>query len=449
MALIMAPEYTPEEERDRLSNLQRQYSQINSGGFNPDFNDLSSRLAAGIGRANTNIAFGPLGFLVPNLATSPEAGILTRLLTQQKPDNKVSGSNMGRTAYEYPIGPGIGPKGEKWLTQGFPSYEAYLAAQPAPQIPEDPYLSALYSILGQNTADTSGYDAALTDINKQRTQSKKRYQTYSAQISDLFGNLGRKSATYAQDQAGIRQQSEITRSQLAAQQAQQVNQTRSADASRLQAATEARAALGLGESASAGAAGDIATLRGEQGITDQQAMGQTTMDTILANEALAKLVSSRQAGGFDMAGQQAQAELNMSYEDLLASLSSAEAQTKMQRSQAVSAGAMSPSEQVAILQAAENYKNEKAKAPTVDSPEAAITIWKKANPNSADRVDALLGAFIPWITTEAPNTIEGKEPTFLQLVNAFTDNEDNAAAVEILNSDPALLSALQTYLNIK
>jgi hypothetical protein len=150
-----------------------------------------------------------------------------------------------------------------------------------------------------------------------------------------------------------------------------------------------------------------------------------------------------------MAGQQAQAELNMSYEDLLSSLANAEAQTQMQRSQAVSAGAMSPSEQVAILQAAENYKNAKAQTGEVASPEAAITVWKKANPNSAQGVDALLGAFIPWVTKSAPNTVEGKTPTFLQLVKAFSEDENNATAVEILNSDPALLSALQTYLNIK
>lgn len=338
------------------------------------------------------------------------------------------------------------------------SYEAKAAFEnklmnpqkPAP-IPQDPYLSALYSILGQNTADTSGYNAVLGDIGSQRKKATKRYQTYSAQISDLFGNLGRKSATYAQEQAGIGQQAALTRSQLGAQQAQQAGQTRSADAARLKAATEARAALGLGEAASAGAAGDIATLRGEQGITDQQALGQTTIDTILANEALAKLVSSRQAGGFDVAGQQAQQELNMSYEDLLSSLSGAEAQTKMQRSQAISAGAMSPSEQVAILQAAENYKNAKAQTGEVASPEAAITIWKKANPNSAQGVDALLGAFIPWVTKSAPavDSTTQKAPTFLQLIKAFSADENNAGAVEILNSDPALLSALQTYLNIK
>lgn len=303
--------------------------------------------------------------------------------------------------------------------------------------------------MGQNTADTSGYDAVLGNIGSERKKAAKRYQTYSAQISDLFGNLGRKSATYAQEQAGIGQQSALTRSQLAAQQAQQASQTRSADAARLKAATEARAALGLGEAASAGAAGDIATLRGEQGITDQQALGQTTIDTILANEALAKLVSSRQAGGFDMAGQQAQTELNMSYEDLLSSLSGAEAQTKMQRSQAISAGAMSPSEQVAILQAAENYKNAKANTGEVVNPADKAGVWLSASPDLAPAGQALLAKFTPWFVDEAGNLTgdSAKNPSFTNVLSKF--QEFDAEGAQIIKDNPALISLLQVYTGLK
>ena len=319
---------------------------------------------------------------------------------------------------------------------------------PEPETPaEDPYLAALYSLIGTNTADTSGYDAALGTIGNQRKQTAKRYQTYTAQLSDLFGNLGRKSATYAQEQAGIGEASALTRSQVAAQQAQQAERTRSADAKRLQAATEARAALGLGEAASGGAAGDIATLRAEQALTDQQAAGQTTIDTILANEALAKLMSSRQAGGFDLAGQQAQQQLNMSYEDALAALAGQEAQTQIQKSQAISAGAMSPATQVSILQAAENYKNAQANTGTGGTDPA--TVWMTANPNSAGNAQRLLATFVPWITSKAPSTDPntGKTPTLLQLVNAYAKDHPQGAA--IIAKDPTLYNLIQVYTGIK
>jgi hypothetical protein len=335
----------------------------------------------------------------------------------------------------------------RWIAMGKNAQEQdilnQLASQPEQQ---DPYLTALYSLMGKNTADTSGYDAALGTIANQRKSSAKRYQTYSAQISDLFGNLGRKSDTFAQEQAGIGQQSAITRSQLAAQQASQAEQTRTADAARLKAATEARSALGLGEAASAGAAGDIATLRGEQALTDQQAVGQTTIDTILANEALAKLMSSRQAGGFDLAGQQAQQQLNMSYEDMLNSLANAEAQTKIQKSQAISAGAMSPSEQIAILQAAKNYTDAQANSGTGTDP---ATVWMTANPNSAGNAQALLSSFVPWFTSAAPSvdTSTGKTPTLSQMVNAYSKAHPEGA--NIIAQDPTLYNLIQVYTGLK
>lgn len=432
------PVYTPEEQRKRLAQLQNQYSQINTGGIDNFFNDAATNFGGSLLKTGATVPFGPFGGIVSSLAGTDQGKLATGALAA-----------LINKKINPPYVPPVIPASP---TSDDPVYEAQLFAQRAAdaemqrQITEG---NAFYNSLLGNTADTSGYDAALRNLGQERNKSKKRYQTYSAQISDLFGNLGRKSATYAQEQAGIGQQSAITRSQLAAQQAQQVGQTRSADAARLKAATEARAALGLGESASAGAAGDIATLRAEQGITDQQALGQTTIDTILANEALAKLVSSRQAGGFDMAGQQAQSELNMSYEDLLASLANAEAQTQMQRSQAISAGAASVADKLAVENARQNYFKGLASEGNVDSPEAAVTVWKKTNPNSAAAADRLLATFIPWVTSSAPNTINdtGKAPTFLQLVNAYSEAHPEGS--KVLQSDPALLSLLQTYTGIK
>ena len=423
----MAPEYTPEEQLQRLSNLQKQYSQINSGRANDFLGDAFSNLGSAIANVPATQASAQLAWGLPFNVNGGVENIFAPAIPAAA-NSAWSRSYQARADLE------------NRLLNPAP------AAQPAPQ---DPYLAALYSILGQNTADTSGYDAALRNIGQERNKSKKRYQTYSAQISDLFGNLGRKSATYAQEQAGIGQQSALTRSQLGAQQAQRAGETRSADAARLKAATEARAALGLGESASAGAAGDIATLRGEQGLTDQQAIGQTTIDTILANEALAKLVSSRQAGGFDMAGQQAQAELNMSYEDLLSSLANAETQTKMQKSQAISAGAMSPAEQVSILQAAENYKNAKASTGEVVNPADKAGVWLAASPAFAESGKALLQRFAPWFVDEAGGLTgdPAKNPAFTNVLSKFQDFD--AEGAQILKDNPALISLLQVYTGLK
>ena len=442
------PVYTPEEQRQRLARLQKEYSQINSREPNP-FLDGLSRFGSTFTNGLNSYQGLPGSSLIGNLLirgrnTDPLTGMSIPTPAQLQQFAKTNVQNrMNQAAANQSRDAGILQRQEKELlaSQAI-AQENAAAAELQRQIDQG---NAFYNSMLGNTADTSGYDAALRNIGKERNKSKKRYQTYSAQISDLFGNLGRKSTAYAEEQANISQQSEITRSQMAAQQAQQAQRTREADATRLKAANEARVALGGSVAES-----DLATQESEMALTDQQALGQTTMDTILANEALAKLVSSRQAGGFDMAGQQAQTELNMSYEDLLSSLANAEAQTQMQRSQAISAGAPSPSDRLAVENARLNYFKGLASEGSVDSPEAAVTVWKKANPNSAQGADLLLGSFIPWITTSAPaENATGKEPSFLDLINAYTTAEGNEEGAAILQSDPALYNLLQTYLNIK
>lgn len=409
---MAAPEYTFEEQMQRLSQLQKAY------------------------KPNAGINTDPLtGMSIPT----------SRQLEQFKATNVQN--RMDQAAANQSRDYGLLKAQEPDL------FAAQAAAQQDLLNQSLADRQALLLSFLQNTADTSGYDAALRNIGQERNKSKKRYQTYSAQISDLFGNLGRKSATYAQEQAGIGQQAALTRSQLGAQQAQQAGQTRSADAARLKAATEARAALGLGEAASAGAAGDIATLRGEQGITDQQALGQTTIDTILANEALAKLVSSRQAGGFDMAGQQAQQELNMSYEDLLSSLANAEAQTKIQKSQAISAGAPTVSEQLAVMNADESYRNALANQGTVVNPADKAGVWLAASPELAPAGQALLAQFTPWYTKNAGSLTgdAGRAPTFSSLISKFKEamESEGTDGAAILDSNPALISLLQIYTGLK
>lgn len=431
------PTYTPEEERKRIQALQN-YWQNNTSGWSPlsmiggaPNVDLSNRTGYGFPfgaapqdqswvRQRYNVGYQPatLESIIADLKTNPR---LMDTPSQSFLDNLTP----------MPQIPAV-------ITRDDPAAIERQAQQ-------DSTLAWLQSMLG-NRADVSGYDAALRDIGNQRKQAAKRYQTYSAQISDLFGNLGRKSTTYAEEQAAIGESAAATRSQLAAQQAQRAQATREADAIRLKTANEARAALGGQDFAAATAGGDVVTQQTEQALTDQAALGQTTIDTILANEALAKLMSSRQAAGFDIAGQQAQQQLNMSYEDLLSALGGQEAQTKMQRSQALSAGAPSVSEQLAVMNATQNFINAQANTGTSSDP---ATIWMQANPASAAQANRLLATFIPWVTSEAPSTDEmtQKTPTLLQLVNAYSKKHPQGA--KILQSDPALYSLLQAYTGLK
>lgn len=432
------PTYTPEEERRRIQALQN-YWKNNTSGWSPlsmiggaPNVDLSNRTGYGFpyGAApqdqswvnqRYNVGYQPatIESIMASLRNNPR---LMDTPSQSFLDNLVLPNS------------GIPPV----ITHDDPAAIARRNEQNAA-------LAALQAMLG-NRADVSGYDAILGDIANQRKQAAKRYQTYSAQISDLFGNLGRKSTTYAEEQAAIGESAAATRSQLAAQQAQRAQATRDAEAIRLKTANEARAALGGQDFAAATAGGDIVTQQTEQALTDQAALGQTTIDTILANEALAKLMSSRQAGGFDIAGQQAQQQLNMSYEDLLSALGGQEAQTKMQKSQAITAGAPSISEQLAVMNATQNYINAQANTGTSSDP---ATVWMQANPASSKKANELLSTFIPWVTSEAPSVDQytQKTPTLLQLVNAYSKARPEGK--KVLQSDPALYSLLQAYTGLE
>lgn len=429
------PTYTPDEERQRINAL-RNYWKSNSSGWSPfpamgaASPELSNRVGYSFPYGGGATTDGSWALNKYNIGSKPVTveQILAGLQTNPRMMDTPSQSFLNNLPPQIPA----------VITRDDPG--AIAAAQE-----QDARLALLQSML-QNRADVSGYDAILGDIGKQRKQASKRYQTYSAQISDLFGNLGRKSSTYAEEQAAIGESAAATRAQLAAQQTQRTQATREAEAIRLKTANEAAAALGLGEAAAVGAGGDIVTKQTEAALTDQQALGQTTIDTILANEAIAKLMSSRQAGGFDIAGQQAQQQLNMSYEDLLSALGGQEAQTKMQRSQAISAGAPSVSEQLAVMNATENYMNAQANTGTSGDP---ATTWMRVNPASAGQANRLLATFIPWVTTKAPsvNKETGKTPTLMQLINAYT--ADHPQGAKILQSDPALYSLLQAYTGLK
>jgi hypothetical protein len=150
-----------------------------------------------------------------------------------------------------------------------------------------------------------------------------------------------------------------------------------------------------------------------------------------------------------MAGQQAQQQLNMSYEDMLASLANAEAQTRIQRSQAISAGAPSVSEQLAIKNADASYRQALANQGNVTNPADKASVWIQASPQSAAGANKLLATFIPFFTSKGAESTRdtGKAPTLLQVVNAYA--KENQEGADILNSDPALYSLLQAYTGLK
>ena len=310
---------------------------------------------------------------------------------------------------------------------------------------DDPYLKALYSTLGGG-ANTSGYDAALKQTSDERKRMQKRYNTYSAQISDVFGNLSRK--TLPELLTSTAQSSEAIRAQEAAQQAKYAQDTRSTEQARLDAANAARAGLGLEGSAQAGATGDIVTQTTEAGLADKAGMDAATLQTILTNEAIAKGDINRQIAGLGYGQEEAQRKLSLSREDALAALAAQEAQIQTQRSQAISAAQPSTSEQLAVMQAAEDYKQNVLKANGGATDPASQ--WLEANPDYKKPAQALVASFLPWFySADAPSVNEGtqKTPTLDQYLQAFA--KSNPQGAQLLANNPPLRDFLKTYLSTK
>jgi hypothetical protein len=314
-----------------------------------------------------------------------------------------------------------------------------------PNWSDDPYLKALYASLGGG-ADTSGYDRALKQTSDERKRMQQRYNTYSAQISDVFGNLSRK--TLPEMLTATAQSSEAIRGQQAAQQAQYAQETRSAEQARLNAANAARQGLGLEGSAEAGATGDLVTQTTEAGLADKAGMDAATLQTILTNEATAKGDINRQISGLGIAQDQAMSTLNMSREDALAALAAQQAQIETQRSQAITAAQPSTAERLAVIQAAEDYKNSKLSANGNGSTDPASQ-WIAANPNFQQPAQELLASFLPWFYNSAPAVEQqtGKTPTFDQYLQSYAKADPAGAA--LLSSNPPLRDFLKAYLSTK
>lgn len=341
-------------------------------------------------------------------------------------------------------------------TQGYQAGQAPIQAGAVAPIgagAQDPYLASLYSLLGQTSGgsspDLSGYNAALSANAQERKRMNKRYNTYNAQIGDIFGNLTRKSEALP---AEITAASEMTRAQTGAQQQQYANQTRSVEDARLAAANAARQGLGLDTLAAQGAGGDAVTAQSEAGLQDKAALGQTTIDTILANEAAAKQQAALQTAGYGTAEASAKNQLSTSLENALAALKAQDVQTKIARGQAASTatGPSGPSlsDQMNILNAAQAYKEKQAGGTTTASTEPA-TKWFQENPNLQNSGTKFLGAFLPWFNSDAPTvSVSGKgTPTIQEYIQAF--KKVNPHAAQLFTNHPQLRQLLSTTLNLK
>jgi hypothetical protein len=203
----------------------------------------------------------------------------------------------------------------------------------------DPYLDFLQSLFdqaGQSSGpNLSGYDSALADLETEKTRVSDRYKKYSGQISDIYGTL---TGITQADIANIKPAGESVRSTLSAQEAERAEATRASDAARLAAATEARAALGLGDLAGEYAEGDIATEQSEGMITDSEAQRSAAENTLLANEAIAQQAGQNRITGYGLQQEQSAKQLQTSLEDVLAQIAAQQSQIKMQRAQAAGSG---------------------------------------------------------------------------------------------------------------
>jgi hypothetical protein len=313
-------------------------------------------------------------------------------------------------------GPTLGPDGKPLIKTG--AFTGRNTENDAPA--SDPYLDLLYGILeqsqqGSGGANLSGYNASLKMLGKERKRMKARYKKYSEQISDIYGTLTGINTSMI---AGIAPAGEAMRADLAAQEGQQAAATRSADAARLEAATKARAELGLEDVASQYAGGDVATTQAEGMITDSAANATAAQNTLLANEAIAKQQLTNQNLGRAVQEEASTAGLQRSLEDALAAIRAERVNVLNQRAQAASQGSgPNIGAQLDILQKIQDYTNPKAPGEP-----SALDVFKSRNKGLETVADQAADTFTDWISknySTIPSVNLGKKPDAREVVNTF------------------------------
>lgn len=293
-----------------------------------------------------------------------------------------------------------------------------------PSIPEpaasDPYLDLLYGFMaqagqGSGGANLSGYNASLKMLGKERKRMKARYKKYSNQIADIYGTLSGINTSMIAD---IAPAGEAMRADLAAQEGQQAAATRSADAARLSAATEARAELGLEDIASQYAGGDVATTQAEGMVADTAARNTAAENTLLANEAIAKQQLTNQNLGYGIQQEASTTGLQRSLEDALAAIRAERVNVLNQRAQASSQGSgPNIGMQMDILDKIQSYTN-----PQVPGEPSALDVFKSRNKGLETTADQIADTFTDWVSknySTIPSVKLSKTPDAREVVNTF------------------------------
>jgi len=296
---------------------------------------------------------------------------------------------------------------------------------PTPEMPaSDPYLDLLYGLYGQagqgsGGANLSGYNASLKMLGKERKRMKARYKKYSNQIADIYGTLTGINTSMIAD---IAPAGEAMRADLSAQEAEQAAATRSTDAARLEAATQARAELGLEDLAGQYAGGDVATTQAEGMIADSAANATAAENTLLANEAIARQQLTNQNLGSTIQQEAATAGLQRSLEDALAAIRAERVNVLNQRAQAASQGSgPNIGAQMSILEKIQQYTN-----PQAAGEPSALDIFKSNNPSLATSAQQAADTFSEWIANNynsipsVQGSTTGKAPAGA-IVNTFID----------------------------
>jgi hypothetical protein len=322
---------------------------------------------------------------------------------------------------------------------------------PTPEAdPSNPMLDLLYQMFNQagqgsggRSVDLSGYNASLKMLGRERKRIKKRYKKYQGQIADIYGTLTGINQSMIENLAPA---GEAMRADLSAQEGERAAATRSADAARLEAATQARAGLGLEDLAGQYAGGDVATTQAEGMITDRAADTTAAQNTMLANEAIARQQLTNQNLGRTIQQEQSTATLQRSLEDALAAIRAERANVLTARSQArSSAGGGSGPNLGAQLSILEQIQAIEAGQPATDP----VGMFIQQNPSLAPVAGPLINSFADWVSDNYTDLFNrsgtAQKVNPLAAIERFKASSPEARAS--LNQSPLMLTLLSQYYN--
>ena len=310
---------------------------------------------------------------------------------------------------------------------------------PAPSAGEnmqsDAYLNMLYGLLNQSQGGGS-YGSALSSIQNERKGVNKRYKENQADIKNMFGNL---TTMRRGDIAGVSQLAETGRATSAQQTAAQATQTRNAEATRLAAANQARAELGLGEIAGAAATGDLATQAAEAGLADQSALAQIGRTASEVNQNITEQAINDEIARYSTEQGQSLESLGRSRDTALSDVAGREQQILMQQAAAQQAAQQANTQlQLQIASLVSEYEAGKLKANT---PTGVLGKWLSEyggnDPAAGAAASTASASFWNWIQS-ADNLMgkDGKPMDAINAVSAFAKYDPETA--KLIQGNPSL-----------